>query len=66
VFKITLLELRRSFKSSGLPTKIVLLHDGIWFTCPVERATVARVSQLIKQNMENSVPLSVPLSTELS
>ena len=48
VFKITVLELHRAFKSLGLPVKIVLLlHDGIWFTCPDKRATVARVSEEI-------------------
>jgi DNA polymerase I len=67
VFKITLLELHRSFQSTDLPVKMVLLlHDGIWFTCPAERATVARVAGEIKKIMENSVGLSVPLRVELS
>ena len=35
VFKITLLELHRAFQDEDLPVKMVLLlHDGIWFTCP--------------------------------
>lgn len=45
---------------------VLLLHDGIWFTCPNERATVARVKEAIQKNMENSVKLSVPLKVELS
>jgi DNA polymerase family A len=62
VFKITLLALHQTFKASGLPVEMVLLlHDGIWFTCPEERATVARVKKAIKKIMENSVSLSVPL-----
>jgi len=62
VFKITLLELHRTFKVSNLPVKIVLLlHDGIWFTCPEERVTVTRVKKAIQKVMENSVRLSVPL-----
>jgi DNA polymerase I-like protein with 3'-5' exonuclease and polymerase domains len=67
VFKITLLELRRTFKATSLPVNIVvLLHDGIWFTCPANRATVARVTELIKKTKENPVRLSVPLKVELS
>jgi len=67
VFKITLLELHRSFKASGIPVKIILLlHDGIWFTCPADRVTVTRVGREIRKIMENSVRLSVPLKVELS
>ena len=67
VFKITLLELHRAFKTTGLPVKIVLLlHDGIWFTCPAERATVARVGEVIKKIVENCVRLSVPLKVGLT
>jgi len=62
VFKITLLELRRAFHAEDLPVKMVLLlHDGIWFTCPGERVTVTRVGEAIQKTMENSVRLSVPL-----
>jgi DNA polymerase I-like protein with 3'-5' exonuclease and polymerase domains len=54
VLKMTLLELNRTFKDSGLPVRIVLLlHDGIWFTCPDDRGTVARVKEAIKKMMEN-------------
>jgi len=67
VFKISLLELHRSFKGARLPVQIVLLlHDGIWLTCPEERATVARVKDAVSKIMENSVRLSVPLKVELS
>lgn len=67
VFKITLLALHRAFRVENLPVKIVLLlHDGIWFTCPDDRATVARVTGEIKKIMENSVGLSVPLKVEVS
>ncbi|HMK35424.1 MAG TPA: DNA polymerase, partial [Desulfomonilaceae bacterium] len=67
VFKVTVLELHRALKSADLPVEIVLLlHDGIWFTCPAERATVARVKEVIRKIMENSVRLSVPLKVEVS
>jgi len=67
VFKITVLKLYGAFKRARLPVKIVLLlHDGIWFTCPAERVTVTRVSEAIQKIMENSVRLSVPLKVEMS
>jgi DNA polymerase I len=67
VFKITVLELHRVFQAQNFPVKMVLLlHDGLWFTCPDKRATVARVTEVIKKIMENSVRLSVPLKVELS
>jgi|GEM_PF-636745 len=66
VFKMTLSGLNRTFKDSGLPIKIVLLlHDSIWFTCPDDRATVARVAEEIRKIMENSVRLAVPLQVEV-
>jgi DNA polymerase I-like protein with 3'-5' exonuclease and polymerase domains len=67
VFKITLLKLHRAFQADNLPVKMVLLlHDGIWFTCPNERVTVTRVNEAIQKIMENSVRLSVPLKVGLS
>lgn len=61
VFKKTILELDTAFKREGFPVEmILLLHDGIWFTCPHE--ILAQGKALIRQVMENSVPLSVPLA----
>ncbi len=60
VFKKTVLELDVAFKRDSLAVGMVLLlHDGIWFVCPQELHERAKV--LIKQVMENSVSLSVPL-----
>jgi DNA polymerase I-like protein with 3'-5' exonuclease and polymerase domains len=65
LFKITLLALHRAFLADNLPVKmILLLHDGIWFTCPEERATVARVGEEIQTIMEDSVRFLVPLKVE--
>jgi DNA polymerase I-like protein with 3'-5' exonuclease and polymerase domains len=67
VFKITLLELHRGFQAEDLPaTMVLLLHDGIWFTCPDNRATVTRATEIIRKVMENSVRISVLLKVELS
>ena len=60
VFKKTVLKLYTAFKREGLPVKMVLLlHDGIWFTCPCDTQEKARA--LIRRVMENFVSLSVPL-----
>lgn len=60
------LQLCRGFKRNGLPVQtMLLLHDGIWFTCPSERVTVTRVTEEIQRIMENFVKLSVPLQVEL-
>ncbi len=60
VFKKTILELDTAFKRESLPVEMVLLlHDGIWFTCPHEIPEKAK--PFIKQITENSVSLSVPL-----
>jgi len=66
VFKITVLEVHRQFRAENLPVQMVLLlHDGIWLTCPSKRVTVTRVIEVIKKIMENSVRLSVPLGAEV-
>ncbi len=67
VFKITMLRVSYAFRTEDLPAKMVLLlRDGIWFTCSDKHATVARVSDPIKKIMENSAKLSVPLKVELN
>ncbi len=54
------MELDAPIKRENLPVGIVpLLHDGIWFTCPHD--TREKAKALIRQVMENSVALSVPL-----
>ena len=54
VFKTTILGLHRVFRAEDLPVQMVLLlHDGIWFTCPAERTTVARVKRMIKKIKES-------------
>jgi DNA polymerase-1 len=63
VFKKSVLELDKAFKRENLPVDIVLLlHDGIWFTCPEEYMEQAK--ELIKDTMENAVQLTVPLAVE--
>jgi DNA polymerase I len=60
VFKKIVLELDKTFKREDLPVEIILLlHDGIWFTCPEGYREQAK--RLIKDTMENAVQLAVPL-----
>ncbi|MGB6063793.1 MAG: DNA polymerase, partial [Desulfomonilaceae bacterium] len=62
VFKKTVLELDKAFEREDLPVAIALLmHDGIWFTCPSDHAILRKAKQVIKDVMEYSVQLSVPL-----
>ncbi len=62
VFKKTVLELDKVFKLERLPVEIaLLLHDGIWFTCPDNPDVVEQLKKIIKDVMENSVALFVPL-----
>jgi DNA polymerase I len=64
VFKKTVLELDAAFRRQSLPVEIVLLlHDGMWCACPQEIQEHAKA--LIRQVMENSVSLSVPLTVEI-
>jgi DNA polymerase-1 len=63
VFKKSILELDKAFKRESLPVRMVLLlHDGIWFTCPEGYAEQAK--RLIKDTMENAVQLTVPLAVD--
>jgi DNA polymerase I len=65
VFKKTVLDLDKAFKRESLPVEMVmLLHDGIWFTCPAGHMQHAK--RVIKDVMEHSVQLSVPLVVDLS
>jgi DNA polymerase I-like protein with 3'-5' exonuclease and polymerase domains len=43
---------------------VFLLHDGIWFTCPADDDLVGQAKRVIREVMEGSVDLSVPLVVE--
>jgi DNA polymerase-1 len=55
-----MLRLRNRIKSEKLPLKMLLqVHDELVFECPAELAK--ELSQIIKSEMENALPLSVPI-----
>ena len=59
------MELCAAVKREVLPVEMgLLLHDGTWFTCPREIREATKA--LIKQVMETTVGLSVPLVVEFS
>lgn len=63
VFKKIVLELHRVLEREHLPVKMVfLLQDGIWFICPNDPAILRQAKQMIKDVMQNSVQLSVPMA----
>ncbi len=66
VFKKAILELDRAFRIKALPIRMVLLlHDGIWFTCPADDDFVDEAKHVIREIMEGSGGLSVPLVVDL-
>ena len=55
-----MLRLRNRIKREKLPLKMLLqVHDELVFECPAEFAK--ELSQIIKSEMENALPLSVPI-----
>jgi len=65
VFKKTVLAVYQRLRDESLPVTIaLLLHDGIWFTCPKDDAVVQEAMEVIQQVMENTVRLHVPLKVD--
>ncbi len=54
-------ELATSDHDTRLVKMVLLLHDGIWFTCHNDPEILRQAKRVIKDVMENSVQLSVPL-----
>ena len=53
----------RRIKSEGLQSKMVLqIHDELVFDATVSE--VARLEQIVREEMENVVELSIPLTVE--
>ena len=55
----------KALKDNNLKSKIILqIHDELILDCPLEEITT--VAKLLKDNMQNVVKLSVPLTVEVS
>jgi DNA polymerase-1 len=64
LIKAAMLAIDRAFEAAGLGARMILqVHDELVFEVP--RGEVERVSALVKEKMESSFPLGVPLAVEL-
>lgn len=64
IIKMAMIRVEKVLKEKNIPAKLLLqIHDELIFEVPKERADEAR--QVIKENMEQVVKLSVPLVVEV-
>ena len=64
IIKLAMLGVSRRLKEGGFQAKLVLqVHDELLIDCPESEAK--EVSRLLKEEMENAVNLSVPLTVEV-
>lgn len=63
IIKIAMINIYHRFKQEGLRSKMIMqVHDELNFNVPNEE--VERVQQIVKNEMENAVQLSIPLIAE--
>jgi DNA polymerase-1 len=63
IIKIAMIKVAEELKAKNLKAKLVLqVHDELVIDCPEEEKEV--VSKILKTEMENAAPLSVPLTVE--
>ena len=64
IIKMAMIRVEKVLKEKSIPAKLLLqIHDELIFEVPVEYAE--KTGQLIKENMEKVVKLSVPLVVEV-
>jgi DNA polymerase-1 len=64
IIKIAMIQLRRSLRAGGFRTRLTLqVHDELVLDVPREEADAVR--ELVRREMENAVPLDVPLKADL-
>jgi len=65
IIKLAMLNIDKKFKTENLKSKMIMqVHDELVFDVPIEEKDL--VKQIIKQEMENAVNLSVPLLIEIN
>lgn len=65
IMKIAMINVRHRFEKEGLKSKVILqVHDELLVEAP--EAEADRASELLKEEMENAVSLSVPMTVEVS
>jgi len=64
IIKVAMINIARRLKSEGLKAKMVIqVHDELVFDVPQDELEIVR--GLVRQEMENAVPLTVPLLVEV-
>ncbi len=64
IIKLAMLGVSRRLKDGGYKARLVLqVHDELLIDCPISEQ--AEVSEILKEEMENAVSLSVPLTVEV-
>ncbi len=64
IIKVAMVNIDRRLRAEGLKTRMVLqVHDELVFDVP--QAELELIKQLVKQEMENAVPLSVPVVVDI-
>ena len=64
IIKIAMINVRNRLKNEGYQAKLILqVHDELIIDCPLNEAD--KVSLLLKEEMENAIELSVPLTVEV-
>jgi DNA polymerase-1 len=64
IVKIAMIKVDKALKAEGLKTQMIMqVHDELLFEAP--EAEVERAMQIIKNEMESAVQLSVPLTVEI-
>ena len=63
IMKIAMLRIPPVLKQGGFSARMLLqVHDELVFECPEKE--LYKVTPLIQREMENALPLSIPLKTE--
>ena len=65
VMKLAMINVDKALKKSGMDAKIVMqVHDEL--IVEVKDADVEKCKQLVKDEMEKAVSLSIPLTTDVT
>ncbi len=64
MIKVAMVRVRRALKGAGLKARMILqVHDELVFEVP--RQEVERVKEIVAQEMQGALPLSVPVQVEV-
>jgi DNA polymerase-1 len=62
IVKIAMIRINDAFEKNGSRAKMLLqVHDELIFECPEENSAVEETVAIVRREMENAVPLKIPL-----